>query len=64
MNDRQPIKNLKIKYDNKVYDKIMYLSVHNIDEYSKYEVSFENKENEKETININCMLNEIEIATK
>jgi hypothetical protein len=64
MNDRQPINNLKIKYDNKTYDKIMYVSIRNTDEYSKYEVSFENKENEKETININCMLNEIEITTK
>jgi len=64
MNDRQPIKNLKITYDNKTYDKVMYVSIRNTDEYSKYEVSFENKENEKETININCMLSEIEITTK
>lgn len=64
MNERQPIKGLKITYDNKIYDKILYFSIHNTDKYEKYEVNFTNIESEKETITINCMLKDIEIVTK
>ena len=48
----------------KIYDKILYFNIHDTNKYEKYEVSFTNIENEKETININCMLKDIEIVTK
>lgn len=46
---------LKIEYDNKIYDKIIYLSI------SNNEVHFENKENESISNNISCKLSEVKI---
>lgn len=48
-------KGLKIEHDNKIYDKIIYLSI------SNNEVHFENKENESISNNISCKLSEIKI---
>jgi hypothetical protein len=61
MNQRQAISNLKIRYDGKTYDKILYFSIHGLDEYNKYEVGFTNQETEKETVNIECMLRDIKV---
>lgn len=61
--ERQPINNLKIKYDNKLYEKILYISIQNVSEYSEYEVSFDNMDNENSTTRINCMLKDIEMTT-
>lgn len=49
-------KGLKIEYANKIYDKIIYLSI------SDNEVHFENKENDSISNNISCKLNEIKIT--
>lgn len=49
-------KGLKIEYSNKIYDKIMYLSI------SDNEVHFENKENDSISNNISCKLSEIKIT--
>lgn len=64
MEDNKPIKNLKITYDGKIYDQVTWLSIHNKDKYNNYEVSFTNVESETQTININCMLKDVEILTK
>lgn len=64
MNERYPISGLKVIYDGKTYDKILYLDIHNTSEYSNYQVSFTSIENEKETLNVSCMLKDIEIITK
>lgn len=47
---------LKVEYANKIYDKIMYLSI------SDNEVHFENKENDSISNNISCKLSEIKIT--
>lgn len=47
---------LKIEYANKIYDKIMYLSI------SNNEVHFENKENDSISNNISCKLSEVKIT--
>lgn len=49
-------KGLKIEYSNKIYDKIIYLSI------SDNEIRFENKENESTTNNVSCKLNEVKIT--
>lgn len=49
-------KGLKIEYANKIYDKIIYLSI------SDNEVHFENKENDSISNNISCKLNEIKLT--
>lgn len=49
-------KGLKIEYSNKIYDKIIYLSI------SENKVRFENKENESTTNNVVCNLSEIKIT--
>lgn len=49
-------KGLKIEYSNKIYDKIIYLSI------SDNEVHFENKENDSISNNISCKLSEIKIT--
>ncbi len=48
-------KGLKIEYQNKIYDKIIYLNI------SDNEVRFENNENESTTNNVCCKLSEIEL---
>ena len=47
---------LKVEYVNKIYDKIMYLSI------SDNEVHFENKENDSISNNISCKLSEIKLT--
>lgn len=49
-------KGLKIEYANKIYDKIIYLSI------SNNEVHFENKENDSISNNISCKLNEVKLS--
>ncbi len=49
-------KNLKVEYENKIYDKIIYLSI------SENKIRFENKENESTTNNICCNLSEVKIS--
>ena len=49
-------KGLKVEYDNRIYDKIIYFSI------SDNEVHFENKENDSITNNIFCKLSEIKIT--
>ena len=49
-------KGLKIEYNNKIYDKIIYLNI------SNNEIHFENKENDSITNNIACKLSEIKIS--
>lgn len=49
-------KNLKVEYQNKIYDKIIYLSI------SENKIRFENKENESTTNNICCNLSEVKIS--
>ncbi len=49
-------KNLKVEYANKIYDKIIYLSI------SENKIRFENKENESTTNNICCNLSEVKIS--
>ena len=49
-------KGLKIEYQNKIYDKIIYLSI------SDNKIRFENKENESTTNNVSCNLSEIKIS--
>lgn len=49
-------KNLKVEYQNKIYDKIVYLSI------SENKIRFENKENESTTNNICCNLSEAKIS--
>lgn len=48
-------KNLKVEYQNKIYDKIIYLSI------SENKIRFENKENESTTNNVCCNLSEVKI---
>lgn len=47
---------LKIEYANKIYDKIVYLSI------ADNEVHFENKENDSISNNISCKLSEIKLT--
>lgn len=49
------IKNLKVKVNDKVYDKIAYLSC------SSDGVHFENLDSEAITTNVNCKMEDIEI---
>ena len=49
-------KGLKVEYGNKIYDKIIYLSI------SNNEIHFENKENDSIINNISCKLNEAKIS--
>lgn len=49
-------KGLKIEYDNRIYDKIIYLSI------SNNEVHFENKENDSISNNISCKLSDIKLS--
>lgn len=49
-------KGLKVEYDNKIYDKIIYLGI------DENEVHFTNKENESISNNISCKLNEVKIT--
>nr|DAV33383.1 MAG TPA: hypothetical protein [Caudoviricetes sp.] len=49
-------KGLKVEYGNKIYDKIIYLSI------SNNEIHFENKENDSISNNISCKLNEAKIS--
>ena len=49
-------KGLKVEYSNKIYDKIIYLSI------SDNEIHFENKENDSISNNISCKLSEAKIS--
>ena len=49
-------KGLKIEYNNKIYNQIIYLSI------SDNEIRFENKENEGITNNVSCKLSEVKIS--
>ena len=49
-------KGLKVEYGNKIYDKIIYLSI------SNNEIHFENKENDSISNNISFKLNEAKIS--
>ncbi len=55
----KPIKGLKIKYNNEIYDKIMYFSISNWD--GKDNVSFTNKKNNNTSVTVNCLFSDIEI---
>lgn len=50
------LKGLKVEYENKIYDKIIYLNI------SNNEIHFENKENDSITNNIACKLSEVKIT--
>lgn len=50
------LKGLKVEYENKIYDKIIYLSI------SYNEIHFENRENNSITNNIACKLSEVKIT--
>lgn len=50
------LKGLKVEYENKIYDKIIYLNI------SNNEIHFENKENDSITNNIVCKLSEVKIT--
>ena len=50
------LKGLKVEYGNKIYDKIIYLSI------SDNEIHFENRENNSITNNIACKLSEVKIT--
>lgn len=49
-------KGLKVEYGNKIYDKIIYLSI------SNNEIHFENRENDSISNNISCKLGEAKIS--
>lgn len=55
----KPIKGLKIKYDNTIYDKIIYFSVSNWDK--KDTVSFTNLDSKNVSVSIHCDFKDIEI---
>lgn len=55
----KPIKGLKIKYNNEIYEKIIYFSVSNWDKIDN--VSFTNKDSNNKTVNIHCEFKDIEI---
>lgn len=61
-NKDKPIENLKIKYDNNIYDKIVYFSISNWDGNER--VSFTNKTNNNSSTTVNCKFSEIEITKK
>lgn len=61
-NKERPIENLKIKYDNNIYDKIVYFSISNWDGNER--VSFTNKTNNNSSTTVNCKFSEIEITKK
>ena len=61
-NKERPIKNLKIKYDNNIYDKIVYFSISNWDGNER--VSFTNKTDNSSSTTVNCKFSEIEIVKK
>ena len=58
----RPIENLKIKYDENVYDKIVYFSISNWDGNER--VSFTNKTDNNSSTSVNCKFSEIEIIKK
>ena len=49
-------KGLRVEYENKIYDKIIYLSI------SENELHFTNKESESISNNIYCKLSEAKIT--
>lgn len=51
------IKGVKVEYQNKIYDKIIYLTI------SDNKIRFENKENESTTNNVCCNISEAKIIT-
>lgn len=55
----KPIKGLKIKYNDEIYDKIMYFSISNWN--GKDNVSFTNQKNSNTSVNVNCLFSNIEI---
>ena len=55
----KPIEGLKIKYKDKTYENIMYLSISNWN--GKNEVSFTSAETKNTTINVHCEFKDIEI---
>jgi hypothetical protein len=58
-NKQKSIKNFKIKFDGKIYDKIIDF---NINTYNKEErVYFTNLDDDSVTTNINCKFTDIEI---
>lgn len=59
-NKERPIENLKIKYDNNTYDKIVYFSISNWDGNER--VSFTNKTDSNSSTTVNCKFSEIEIV--
>lgn len=61
-NKERPIENLKIKYDNNTYDKIVYFSISNCDGNER--VSFTNKTDNNSSTTVNCKFSEIEIVKK
>lgn len=58
----KPIKGLKIKYDNVVYDKIVHFSVSNWDK--KDTVNFTNIDNKNVSVSIHCEFKDIELITE
>lgn len=61
-NKERPIENLKIKYGNNTYDKIVYFSISNWDGNER--VSFTNKTDNNSSTTVNCKFSEIEIVKK
>lgn len=55
----KPIKGLKIKYDGKTYENIVYLSITNWDGNER--VSFTDKFNNSVSTTINCKFSDIKI---
>lgn len=55
----KPIKGLKIKYDNVIYDKIVYFSVSNWNKEDT--VNFTNLDSKNVTISIHCNFKDIEL---
>lgn len=58
----KPIKGLKIKYDNNIYDKIVYLSISNWDK--KDNVSFTNIDSKNISVSVHCEFKDIELITE
>ena len=58
----KPIKGLKIKFENKIYDKIVHFSISNWDKEDN--VHFTNIDSKNISVSIHCKYKDIEIITE
>lgn len=60
--NEKPIKGLKIKYDNTIYDKIVYFSVSNWGKENR--ARFTNLDSKNISVSVDCDFKDIEIITE